>query len=405
MDAYCTFEDAVRRVTAMGQWLPAEEVALAEAEGRVLAAPVLAAIPVPPFTRAMMDGFAVRSADAQVPPVSLRVRTTTAAGDAAAPPLRPGEAVRILTGAPLPPGADAVARFEWCDEPEPGVVTVLRRVSPGDSVQPAGDDAPAGSLLMTPGTRLGPLERALAQTFGVARVRVHRVPQVAIVVTGSELVTTPGAPLRPGQIYSCNDTLMSGLVASAGGEVAAVDVLPDHPARIRESIARHAAACDCVITTGGASAGDYDFIPGVLADLGGEMSVHKVWMRPGSPFLAARIGACTVFALSGNPAAALIQFESLVRVWFDAALGRPVSPFPATGRLAHDLHLKPVKHTRVLRARAALADGVLTVDTSVAQSSGVLSSLAASNCLVRIDEPVLPAGTPVPLRWLPGCAP
>ncbi|MCL6516395.1 gephyrin-like molybdotransferase Glp [Alicyclobacillus sp.] len=405
MAEFCTLDEAIGRVAALAQPMPVEEVPLTAARGRTLAGPVRAAIPVPPFDRAMMDGFAIRAADTERVPARLAVRAATAAGERAAPWVGPGEAVRILTGAPMPPGADAVARFEWCDEPKPGQVEVLRRVRPGESVQPAGDDAPAGRTLLVAGTRMGPLEEALAKTFGVARVPVHRTPRVGVVVTGSELVTTPGAPLGPGQIYSGNDLLIPGWATAAGGEVVAVEVLPDDAEHIRKEIARLSASCDCVITTGGASAGDFDFIPGVLAALGGRTAVHKVWMRPGSPFLAARIGTCTAFALSGNPAAALIQFESLVRVWFDVALGRPVCPFPATGRLMHDLHLKPVKHTRILRARAMLTDGVLSVDASLSQSSGVLSSLAVSNCLVRIDEPDLPKGTVVPLRWLPGCAP
>jgi molybdopterin molybdotransferase len=393
------FDEAVAVVRELAKVGRLERVPLDHCVGRVLAEDVRAAVSMPPFDRAMMDGFAIRSEDVTAS-ARFTVTGTCAAGQVPTLSVRPGEAVRIMTGAAMPNGANAIARFEWCVEPEPGVVEVLRPISAGESVQPTGDDAPAGTVLFRQGTTLGSLEQALLRTFGVGEVVVYKRPTVAVVVTGSELVHNPHVPLKPGQIYGCNDLLMRGLAAASGAEVRFVDHLPDDLEAVCSVVKQRASEVDCVITTGGVSVGDHDYLPKALAQLGTVLHVEKVWLRPGSPFLAATLGDCTVFALSGSPAACLVQFETLVRAWFEASFGRTTPPFPHTGQLAGDVELKPVKHTRVLRAKATVQDGVVLVDTALAQATGVLSSLAESNCLIRIDDCPVKSGTVVPLRWL-----
>ncbi len=393
------FDEAVAVVRGLAKVASVERVPIAACVGRVLAENVQAAVSMPPFDRAMMDGFALRAEDVAS---SARFTVTGSCAAGQVPPLtvRPGEAVRIMTGAAMPKGANAVARFEWCAEPEPGVVEVLRPIPVGESVQYTGDDARAGAVLLRQGTTLGSLEQALLRTFGIAEVSVYRRPTVAIVVTGSELVHDPLVALQPGQIYGCNDLLIQGLVAKCGAEVQSVDHLPDDLEAVCSVVQQRAAEVDCIITTGGVSVGDHDYLPRALARLGAVLHVEKVWLRPGSPFLAATLGNCAVFALSGSPAACLIQFETLVRAWFEASFGRTAPPFPHTGQLIEDLELKPVKHTRVLRAKAVIQNGVVLVDTGLSQSTGVLSSLAKSNCLIRVDDCPVKSGTVVPLRWL-----
>jgi molybdopterin molybdotransferase len=399
MVRFLLFDEAVAVVRELARVKEAERVSTERCVGRILAEDVQAAVSFPPFDRAMMDGFALRAEDV-TSPARLRVTGAIAAGQTPTSTVGPGEAVRIMTGAAMPPGADAVARFEWCTVPEPGVVQVLRPVSAGESVQTAGADARAGTVRLRKGTALGWMEQALLRTFGVTEVAVYRRPTVAIVVTGSELVTNPNVPLQPGQIYGCNDLLMRGLVAASGGDVHSVDHVPDDLATVCRVVEQRTSEVDCVITTGGVSVGDHDYVPRALVQLGAALHVEKVWLRPGSPFLAATLGSCTVFSLSGNPAACLVQFEALVSNWFEASFGRTGPTFPHTGKLAADIDLKPVKHTRVLRAKATIRDGIVYVDTGFDQSTGVLSNLAECNCLIRLDDSSARSGTTVPLRWL-----
>jgi molybdopterin molybdotransferase len=399
MVRFLLFDEAVAVVRELARVREAERIPTERCVGRILAEDVQAAVSMPPFDRAMMDGFAVRAEDVAAS-ARLKVTGAMAAGQTPTGTVGPGEAVRITTGAAMPAGANAVARFEWCTTPEPGIVQVLRPVAAGESVQTTGADARAGTVLLRKGTALGWMEQALLRTFGVAEVTVYRRPSVAIVVTGSELVTDLRVPLQPGQIYGCNDLLMHGLVAASGGDVHAVDHVPDDLATVCRVVEQRASEVDCIITTGGVSVGDHDYVPGALVQLGAALHVEKVWLRPGSPFLAATLGSCTVFSLSGNPAACLVQFEALVSNWFEASFGRTTPTFPYTGQLAADIDLKPVKHTRVLRAKAAIRDGIVRVDTGFDQSTGVLSNLAECNCLIRLDESQAKSGTVVPLRWL-----
>ncbi|GMA51988.1 hypothetical protein GCM10025857_33450 [Alicyclobacillus contaminans] len=305
-----------------------------------------------------------------------------------------------MTGAPVPEGADAVVRFEWCDASDGKHVTVRRPVAPGESIQPRGEDCEVGSHLLPAGTLLRHAEVALLCAAGVAEVDVFTTPKVAVVVTGSELVPQPSTPLGKGQIYACNDLLVAAMVESCGAVVAAVEYVADQLESVQAAIRRAAETADCVITTGGASVGDFDCVPQALRQLGATVHMEKVWMRPGTPFVAASLGNTPVFGLSGNPAACSIQAEVLVRAFFDGCCGRAPNPFPWTGILKDDIVLSPVKHTRVLRARALSANGQLLVDASLAQSPGVLRSLVSANCLIRVPGGGAERGSEVPLRWL-----
>ncbi|MCL6594264.1 MAG: molybdopterin molybdotransferase MoeA, partial [Alicyclobacillus sp.] len=241
---------------AVLQLLPrpaAETVPVTAAAGRVLAASAHAAIANPPFHRAMMDGFAVRSADA-LSGARLRVTGCLPAGAAGGLAVGPGEAVRIMTGAPMPAGADAVVRFEWC-EASASEVIVLRSVPAGEAVQPAGSDAPRGALLVPAGQRLCAADLAVLQGFGIAQVSVWQPLRAAVVATGSELQTQPAAPLAPGQIYSSNDLYLAAALAEEGGAIQDVVHVPDDPAALTQQLARLADQADVVVISGGVSAG------------------------------------------------------------------------------------------------------------------------------------------------------
>jgi molybdopterin molybdotransferase len=399
MIRFWPFDEAVAKVHTLASPLDVQQVPVDGAVDRVMAQDAFAAVDVPPFDRAMMDGFAIRSNDA-VPSRELKVIGTLPAGQRYPDSLQPGQALRIMTGAPVPAGADAVARFEWCDQPTPGTVVVLHPVAPGESIQPAGQDCQQGQVVVERGTRLTSAHAALLKTCGISYASVFQKPTVAILVTGSELCHDPSRSLRAGQIYGCDDLLVAGGVAALGGTVLQIEYVTDNPRLIGQALERYVNQVNCVITTGGVSAGDCDFVPEALRQLGAQLHIEKVWMRPGSPFVAATLGDTVVFGLSGNPAACTVQFETLVRAYFDGCFGRDPQVFPASGILEEELHLKPIKHVRILRATAAIEDGQVRVHPGVSQSPGVLSSLASANCLIRMDESDALPGTVVPLRWL-----
>lgn len=367
--------------------------------GRILAIEAVARVDSPPFDRAMMDGFAF-AVDGQAPVDSTYpVAGCVAAGDQPPGALPTGAAMRIMTGAPMPPGANAVARFEWCAGTNASV-ELLRAVRAGESVQPRGQDGRVGVVVLHPGARLTGAHLALCRTFGIAELEVAQRPTCSIIVTGSELCRDASTPLEPGQIYGANDAYVQGALVHDGAIVRACHYVPDDLAAIRDAIAAAAAGSDIVVLTGGVSAGDFDFVPRAVADLEGEITVRRVMMRPGSPFVAARIGACAVFALSGNPAAGFVQFETLVRPAIRAAMGWADTAFPASGQLEYAIVQKPVRHTRILRATARIEQGRVLVDARMAQASGQVSSFAVANCLIRLDEPQAAAGSVVPLRFL-----
>jgi molybdopterin molybdotransferase len=393
------FDDAMDIAKHHAIELPIQSIPLANASGRTLAQDAMARIDVPPFHRAMMDGFAVRSEDCAQAGARLQVIGMVAAGDPSHVPLQQGQAIRIMTGAPVPPGADAVARFEWCDDAR-DAVQVLKSIATGESVQRQGEDGLAGTRLITAGTPLSGAECSVLQAFGVAQVDVYAKPRVALIITGSELVETPNTPLGHGQIYGSNHILLASALEDSGAEVVSTAFVSDNPAHLSEALLQAAQRADYVLTTGGVSQGDHDYLPRILYELQAAVAVEKVLMRPGSPLVIAHLKQATVFAMSGNPAACFAQFACFVRPTIRRSLGLPDGAFPASGRLVHDVAFKSIKHVRILRAKANIVDGVVRVDVRLAQSPGVVSSFIEANCLIRLDEDELPAGAVVPLQWL-----
>lgn len=393
------FDEATKIALKHAVALPIQSVPSADAKGRALARDAIAAVDVPPFHRAMMDGFAVRSDDCARPGVRLQVIGAISAGEWTVARLQPGQAIRIMTGAPIPLGADAVARFEWCDVSEVHI-DVLRSIVKGESVQPRGEDGQAGTTLIPAGTTLFGAKCSVLQAFGIAQVDVYARPRVALVITGSELVQSVGTPLQKGQIYGSNHSMLESAVEDAGAEVVSTTFVDDNPERLQEVLRSAARSADFVLTTGGVSKGDHDHLPRILHELGATVAMEQVLMRPGSPFLVARMNKATVFAMSGNPAACFAQFACFVRPTIRRSLGLPDGAFPVSGRLGHDVALKSIKHVRILRAKADIVEGMVRVDVRLAQSPGVVSSFVDANCLIRLDEDELPAGAVVPLQWL-----
>jgi molybdopterin molybdotransferase len=304
--------EARGHITAAFRSLPAEQVALPEAIGRVLAEDVRARLTQPPFAASAMDGYAVRSADVASPPVRLKIAGYAPAGGARAAALQPGEAVRIFTGAPLPEGADAVVPQE--DVAADGRrVTIRGRIDPGAYVRPAGEDVRVGDVVVQPGGVIGPAEVGLLATLGYSQVQVYRRPRVAILSTGNELAdlgTQPG----PAQIPNTNTYSLMAQVIDAGGEPVNLGVARDQLEAINERVRWGLTTADMLVTSAGVSVGELDLVRESLQRSGAELHLWQVSMRPGKPItFGTTPSGRPVFGLPGNPVSAMVTFELFVR--------------------------------------------------------------------------------------------
>lgn len=384
-------EQAVETMLKQVQATPPEELSLLDAVGRVLAQDVRSPEDLPSFARSGVDGYAVRSEDVAAPGARLRVKATYRAGDRPGAELQEGQAARIMTGAPLPPGADAVAWQEDSDLQGDWVV-LSRPVRAGDNVGPAGEDLKKGAPAVTAGTLLRPAEVGLLAAVGAVRVQVHRRPRVAILATGDEVVPAEAVP-EPGQVRNSNEMALAAALLGMGAEPLRLGGCGDDPDTIAAAL-RQAREADLLLTTGGASHGDYDVAAASFDRLGAERLFWHVAMKPGTPFLAAAWDGRLVIGLSGNPAAAITTFDVLVRPVLAALCGhRGWRPLAARAVLDQPV-VKPSKLRRYMRGLRYDENGVLHVRTDMAQRSGVLSSMTRANCYVVVPEntPALAAG-------------
>jgi len=315
-------EEVERFLAERVRALPPEEVALAECAGRVLAEDVRAGVDVPPFARSAMDGYAVRGEDtfgaSAYDPIELEILGESLPGRPYAGRVARGQAVRIMTGAPLPDGADAVAMAEGCSE-RAGRLEVREAVAPRKNVGAVGEDIAAGAVVLRAGRRLRPQDVGLLASIGAARVACVRRPRVRLLVTGDELLP-PGSAPDAAHIVDSNSPMLRALVARDGGETLPHEILPDRPERIRAELER--ADCDVVLVSGGSSVGQEDHAPGLVAELG-SLDFHGIAMRPSSPAGLGRIGARWIFLLPGNPVSCLCAYDFFAGPAIRALGGRP----------------------------------------------------------------------------------
>jgi molybdopterin molybdotransferase len=389
--------EASARILDKIQPLGAASVGLTQANGRVLADRVTAGTTSPPWDNSSMDGYAVRSADLVASgPNVLHVVGTIAAGGVARRPLGAGEAMRIMTGAPVPPGADAVIRIEDTDQGSERVtIRDLRDVN--RNVRRAGEDFHQGDVLFEQGTELHAAHIGVLASAGMSSVTVFRLPRVAIVSSGDELVelaefrvpesASTSTEATASRIVSSNSWTLGQLIQDAGGAPVSLGIARDTPQSLRTKL-EQARDCDVVITTGGMSVGDHDHAREVFAELGGKLEFWKVRMRPGAPMAFGMLGAMPWFGLSGNPVSAMITFEIFVRPALRKMLGH------------RKLHRKllPVRLTEAVEIAAPLThfmraivtrddDGEFVCQLAGSQSSAVLTAMARANALL-----VVPAG-------------
>ena len=310
-----SLDDALARLLTHAAPVASERVALTDAAGRVLADPrIVAAVDVPAFANSSMDGFALRAADA---PGTLRVAGESAAGAGSLPAVEPGTAIRIMTGAPMPPGADAVVPVEDVAESN-GVVSIPGSVSAGAFVRMAAHDTRAGDEVRLAGP-LSPAKLAVLASIGLGSVEVRRRPMVAILSTGDELVA-PGDPLRHGQIHDANGPALAAAVTEAGGEPLLLPRVGDDPEAIERVLRGVAASADLVVTSGGVSVGRHDHVRAVL-ECHGALDFWRIAVQPGKPLAVGELAGTTVIGLPGNPVSALVTFELFVRPFVRAMLG------------------------------------------------------------------------------------
>jgi molybdopterin molybdotransferase len=398
--------DASAHMLAGIEPLGAEEVPLARALGRVLARDVVSPVSLPPWDNASMDGFAVRASDARgasaETPVRLRVMETIAAGSRATRAVATGEAARIMTGAPIPAGADSVVRVEDTDAGA-AEVSIRDDRDVTRNIRQRGEDVRAGAVVMRAGTLIGPAHVGVLSSVGCAAPVVYKRPRVAILATGDELVPVEefSRVIDGDRIVSSNSYALEAAVTAAGGEAVSLGIAPDDRDGLAERL-REAAGCDMLLTSGGVSVGDFDYTREVVAALGGTLSLWRVRMRPGAPIGFGTLFGAPWLGLPGNPVSSLVTFE---------LFGRPLLRTLAGWRRPHRRTIPVVLDEPITLGaplthflRVVLADGgdgALHARLTGAQSSGMLTSMSSADALLIVPPEPQNVRAGVTLRAIP----
>lgn len=392
-----TVREALALILSRVSILPAEEVALSEALGRVLAAPAVAEDDLPPFANSSMDGYAVRAIDLASAnpeaPVRLRVVGDIAAGASPTVEIGEGMAARIMTGAPLPRGADAVVPVEDTDEPWrdaerplPEQVAIKRSLRPGDYVRYPGEDIHAGETVIAPGSALRPQEIGVLAALGLDRVMVVRRPRVGVLATGDELVEV-SAPLSPGKIRNSNSYAQAAQVRALGGEPVELGIAKDKVADVRRKLEEAASlGVDLLISSAGVSVGAYDVVKEVL-DASGDVAFWRVRMRPGKPLAFGEYGGIPYLGLPGNPVSAMVSFETFARPTILKMGGHRLLERPRVRAVLLE-DIRSDGRESYIRAIVSREEGRYVARTTGSQGSHVMTSLTKANALVVVPEGV-----------------
>jgi len=365
-----------------------EAVALEDAAGRVLAVPLKARRPQPPFDASAMDGYAAIASDLASTPVSLKVIGVSSAGHRYRGQVRSGETVRIFTGAPVPKGADTIVIQESTAAQASPYVSMLQQTAAGLHIRKAGLDFKRGDVLMPAGTVLNARDIGLAASANAVKVKVRRKPVVAIMATGDELVT-PGAAPNADQIVSSNNPALAALVKRFGGEAIDLGIIPDRLKAIERAIER-ASDADILVTTGGASVGDHDYVQAALKNVGVRIAFWKIAMRPGKPFMYGRWKGQRVMGLPGNPVSALVCARLFLKPLIDRMLGLPAGDDLAAARLGVAMKANDSRQDYVRARVDVAADGSRTVTPFDRQDSSMQRIFRESQALI-VRPPQAPA--------------
>jgi len=406
-----TPEEALSLIASSVGPLPARTVSLSEAEGCVLAEALTARLDLPPFDNSAMDGYAVRASDlagaSREAPVSLRLCGEAPAGSPSALSVAPGDAVRILTGAPVPVGADAVVMQEKTEREGERVLFFLAP-SAGANIRPRGEDVKTGAPLLSAGATLRPYEVGLLVSQGIASVEVVPRPCAAVLATGSELAAL-GVPLGPGQIYNSNGPALGAALRRWGVTVRDLGTAPDDPGALETALRPAVGTCDLLIVSGGVSVGDYDYTRSVFQKFGFEEVFYKVAVKPGKPLLFGRIPApgggraAWAFGLPGNPLSALVCLEEFVRPAIERMRGMTLAQpsYHLRGRALNAYPL-PKDRQQFLFCRARPEGEGFALEVIRPQGSAMSKMATGANALAvaRLGMGVVREGDLLPFRWL-----
>ena len=395
-----SLDEAREHVLSRVETLPARRVPLDEALGLVLAEAVTSPEPIPAFANTAMDGYALRAVDTLGAPVELEVVGTIGAGDDGSLHVGETQAARIMTGAPIPPGADAVVKVELTSPAGgPGDrVRVEATVEAGNHIRHPGEVVTAGEQVLTAGTVVTPGRVGLLAAVGAYEVAAHGRPRVGVLSTGDELTDTPG-PLRRGQIRDTNRRTLLGLVSEAGFEGVDLGIAPDRPDDISRAFLAGAADCDAVLSSGGVSMGDFDYVKVVLDQIG-EMRWMQIAIKPAKPFAFGLVDGTPVFGLPGNPVSSMVSFELLARPGLRAMAGHradDLGPVLVRAVSADRLGHRRDGKTHYVRVSASRDEqGVLRVARSGGQGSHQLAAMTRADALAVVPDGVEPeVGDPV----------
>jgi molybdopterin molybdotransferase len=373
------------RVTAVQD---IETVALGEADGRVLAADISAPLPLPPFTNSAVDGYAVRSGDLpRGKEQAFQVTGRIQAGSSASQAIKPGHAMRIFTGAPMPDGADTVFMQEDVRLDQAGQVVLPAGLRPGANVRPAGEDIAAGRSALAAGQRLRPQDIALAAAFGLTQLAVRRRIRVAVFSTGNELVS-PGSPRAAAQLFDSNRFMLMAMLTRLGCEVSDLGIVGDDRASMAQGLKKVARTHDLILTTGGVSTGEEDHVKASVESVG-TLVLWRMAIKPGRPVAMGIIAGTPFIGLPGNPVASFVTFVHVVRptvlALAGAAQAHPV-PMPVRAAFAYKKKIARREYVRVSLRKAP--DGVLEVTKFPREGAGLLSSLVDTDGLVELGEAI-----------------
>jgi len=393
--------EAQAEVLAAVAALPAVRVPLEEAAGLALAESIVAPHDLPPFANSAMDGYAVIAADVAPAPVTLELLGGVAAGTMPTGRVRPGTAIQIMTGAPVPEGADAVVPVEDT-EAQSGAVRILTPVPAGASIRAAGGDVIRGTTVLSKGERLTPARLGVCASLGFDRPLVGRRPRVAIMSTGDEIVPPETKVLAPGKIRDANRYTLRGALGELGAEVIDFGIVGDDTGRLRQVLGAAAAAADVVVSSGGVSMGEYDVVKLLLREMG-SVEFWRIAMKPAKPLGFGRVGGKPFFGLPGNPVSVAVAFEQFLR---PALLHMMGSGLLFRGRvrgiIEDDAHTDPAKEVFLRVTIRAGDDGVARARLSGGQDSNVLTALAAADgfAVVPVGVADIAAGSALDLELI-----
>ena len=381
-----------------------ETAGFLESDGCVLAQDIAATSDLPPFSRATVDGFALKSLDTKTAATRchkwFRIVDVVQAGCPSQKILRRGEAIKIMTGGVIPRDADCVVMKEITESGKSGVC-ILKEAQQGDGISFKGESAKKGNLLLKKGNRVSSGVVSLLATLGIVKINVYRRPRVAILVTGNELLDVK-EKLRPGKIRSANQYGLFSQIKEAGGAPVMLGIARDNLRETRKKILQ-GLRYDCFIVSGGVSVGDFDLAPKVLKSLGVKILIERISMQPGKPLIFGKKGKTYIFGLPGNPVSTMVCFYEFVRPFLLKMQGaKELFLSNAAAILDEEIHLQPSR-TKILRGNAFLRNGELFVKLTGHQGSGNVLSLAEANCLFAIAEGVtkVKKGSRVIIQYLP----